>query len=355
MNRNILVPLDGSPLAEQILPFVVALARSGAEVTLLSAVVPFDTWIDAGGVYAPTSFVEDEVKAAAAYLETQRQHLEAQEIVVHTTIARGAAAACIREVAAASDAWLIAMTTHGRSGLPRYVQGSVASEVVRTSSQPVLLIRATEHAVEHADLSRILVPVDGSAMSESVIPAAEGLARTVGAEIVLLRVVTPPMVLYPGEVVPSAPPVLDDLEAAARSYLVKLAAAVRHDGLRVQLEVVTGEATEAIVEAADRFDAGLIAMSSHGRTGLARALIGSTAEGVVRQSTKPVLVVRPKAVVDEQLSKFPPAGIEVIEGMSVAPTLVPPPEITETQLTGQTGHPHEVPAHSDRPERRSLS
>ena len=356
MTKTIIVPLDGSELSEQVLPCVAAIAtKSGAEVVLLSAVVPVESWMAAEGVYPPGKPWEDEAKAASDYLSAVRDRLQDQGIAARPIVTWGKAAECIRQAAAASDMTLIAMTTHGRSGLPRLVLGSVASEIMRTSSHPVLLVKAAEHPPAYGDLSRILVPVDGSPMSEEVLATVEELARDAGSEIVLLRVVTPPVILYPGEAVPSTQPMLEDVEAAARNYVEQLASTVKHKGFAVQHEVVTGEASEAIVEAATRYGAGLIALSSHGRTGLARLLIGSTADNVVRQSATPVLIIRPRAVVDTQLRELAPVGIEIIEGVSVAPTLVPPPEITEVPVAQQTRNPYATPAREHRPERRSLS
>jgi nucleotide-binding universal stress UspA family protein len=354
MKNTILVPLDGSPLAEQALPHAVALARkTGSELLLLSAVQPLETWMEAAGAFPTGTNWEEESRAAADYLSSQRENLQTQGIEARMIVMWGKAADCIRRAAATPGIDLITLTTHGRSGLPRLVLGSVASEVVRTASQPVLLVKATEQPTAQGEISRVLIPVDGSPMSESVIPVAEELARKLSAEIVLLRVITPPVVVYPGQAVPSARPVLEDIEAAANDHLDRLAVAVRHEGFKVDHEVVLGEATDAILEAADRYGVDLIAMSSHGRTGLSRLLMGSTADGVVRNSTRPVLIVRPQEIVKTQLPQEA-AGIEIIEGVSVAPTLVPPPTVSEFAVPAEANGIRKTPAQAHRPERRAL-
>ena len=355
MKNVILVPLDGSTLAEQVLPHAVALAKKkGSQLLLLSAVEPIETWAEAAGAFAPGAHWEDESRAAADYLSDRQENLRAQGVEARTIVMWGKAVDCIRRTAATLGVNLIAMTTHGRSGLPRLVLGGVASEIVRTASQPVYLVRAGEEPADYREVSRVLVPVDGSPMSESVIPVAKEFARQFGASLVLLRVITPPAMVYPGEAMPSAQPLLEGIEAAANEYLDRLAVGVRNEGLKVDYEVVLGDATGAILQAADRHGADLIAMSSHGRTGVARLLMGSTADGVVRHSSRPVLIARPEEIVKTQLAEAAPAGIEVIEGVSVAPTLVPPPNINEVAVGTIRSYPRPT-GNVKRPEQRSLS
>jgi nucleotide-binding universal stress UspA family protein len=289
MIETILVPLDGSELAEQVLPYAKMLAaKTEAELVLLSAVVPVQTWLGASSTRARW---KEEAAKATSYLESVRQQISAAG-KVRTKVMWGTAADCIRDTADTEGADLIAMTTHGRSGLPRLVMGSVAGEVLHTTLQPVLLVRAGQEQPQRGvDINRILVPVDGSPQSESVLPYIESLAQRLDADLILERVVTPPVVRR------GLPVGLDLIEdAAAGVYLDKLGETIKRRGIKVQEEVSVGYPAQAILDAADRYSADLVAMSSHSRSAVGRWLMGSTADAVVRQAHRPCLVVRPSAV-----------------------------------------------------------
>jgi nucleotide-binding universal stress UspA family protein len=289
MIDTILVPLDGSELAEQILPYAKALsAKTRVELVLLSAVVPVQTWLGASSTSARW---KEELEKASSYLESVRQQISGIGRV-RTKVMWGTAADCIRDTADTEGADLIAMTTHGRSGLPRLVMGSVAGEVLHTARQPVLLVRAGQgQPPGEVNIKRILVPVDGSPRSASVLPFIESVARGLGADLILERVVTPPVVRR------GLPVGLDLIEdAAAGVYLDKLGETIKRRGIKVQEEVSVGYPAQAILDAADRYSADLVAMSSHSRSAVGRWLMGSTADAVVRQAHRPCLVVRPPAV-----------------------------------------------------------
>jgi nucleotide-binding universal stress UspA family protein len=314
MIDTILVPLDGSELAEQILPYAKTLAaKTRAELVLLSAVVPIQTWLGASSTSARW---KEEAEKATSYLESVRQQISTVGRV-RTKVMWGTAADCIRDTADTEGADLIAMTTHGRSGLPRLVMGSVAGEVLHTARQPVLLVRAGQgQPPGEVNIKRILVPVDGSPLSASVLPFIESVAQRLDANIILERVVTPPVILYPGEVIPSALPVLDEIEAEARIYLDKLGETIKRRGIKVQEEVTVGYPAQAILDAADRYSADLLAMSSHSRSAVGRWLIGSTTDAVVRQSHRPCLIVRPSAVAATDPAGEETAAVKVAGGVS---------------------------------------
>jgi nucleotide-binding universal stress UspA family protein len=289
MIETILVPLDGSELAEQVLPYAKMLAaKTEAELVLLSAVVPVQTWLGASSTRARW---KEEAAKATSYLKSVRQQISAAG-KVRTKVMWGTAADCIRDTADTEGADLIAMTTHGRSGLPRLVMGSVAGEVLHTARQPVLLVRAGQgQPPSEVNIKRILVPVDGSPLSASVLPFIESLAQRLDADLILERVVTPPVVRR------GLPVGLDLIEdAAAGVYLDKLGETIKRRGIKVQEEVSVGYPAQAILDAAARHSADLVAMSSHSRSAVGRLFIGSTADAVVRQAHRPCLVVRPPAV-----------------------------------------------------------
>lgn len=142
---------------------------------------------------------------------------------------------------------------------------------------------------------KILVPLDGSSLAESVLSQVLPLAQCADAEIVLLRVLALPISAYMAVAEPRiAMGAREDAEAQAKEYLARVAAPLRDEGYRVSVEIGTGVIADAIQEKAKQIQADLIAMSTHGRGGLARLMIGSVADQVVRNSRLPVLLIHPK-------------------------------------------------------------
>jgi nucleotide-binding universal stress UspA family protein len=151
MYTRILAALDGSDLAEQILPHVEALAEKfSATVTLLRATTPVQQVVAAElgieGVFVdPMLIIEEERREAARYLEQVAEHLRRRGITVQCVQPEGSPAETILEYARGTNTDLIALTTHGRGGLGRLIFGSVADEVLRKAVCPLLLVRATNH------------------------------------------------------------------------------------------------------------------------------------------------------------------------------------------------------------------
>ena len=146
MYKEILLALDGSPLAEAAVPHARALAKAfGARVTLLSVVQPVGIYPQSGVVGPVVSIalnVEEEMESVRRYLRTIAEQFEAEGINVEEVVREGDAASQICDYAHESRADLIVMSTHGRSGVQRWVYGSVADKVLRGAKVPILLIRA---------------------------------------------------------------------------------------------------------------------------------------------------------------------------------------------------------------------
>jgi len=146
MYKEILLALDGSPLAEAAVPHARALAKAfGARVTLLSVVQPVGIYPQSGVVGPVVSIalnVEEEMESMRRYLRTIAEQFEAEGINVEEVVREGDAASQICDYAHESRADLIVMSTHGRSGVQRWVYGSVADKVLRGAKVPILLIRA---------------------------------------------------------------------------------------------------------------------------------------------------------------------------------------------------------------------
>ena len=293
MINKILVPLDGSEAAEAVLPYVERIATAAqARVLLLAAVdKPRDWGGDTGGD------LKGERHEAESYLRRLQARLasatgkDVEIDVVASPPAEAILAACEK-----TQPDLIAMTTHGRSGVARWVLGSVAAKLLHATHTPMLVVRppAEGKQGDAPPLTKVLVPLDGSELSASVLPFAGDLAKSLGASIVLFHAVFEPVMTYPGAEAVFDPGVLKEMQAGAHEYLSSAASGLAAKGVEAHSVVTTGNATDGIVWAAEREGAGLIVMSTHGRSGLGRIVLGSVADAVVRRTSLPVIVVRPK-------------------------------------------------------------
>jgi nucleotide-binding universal stress UspA family protein len=316
MYHSILVPLDGSPVSEQALPVAYDLARrSGALLRLVHVHVGYT----AAPIYVEGIPVVDEqlhslAKAhALAYLERVRDRLvdEGEADLRVAPVVLDPAEAVIRDqtvpemlarYAATTDTDLIVMTTHGRGRLARFWLGSVADALVHTSSVPILLVRPDGDTapVEHPPAFRqILIALDGSAAAEQLLAPARTLGDMTQAAYTLLQVVEPHTLLRSG---PFTTPTDFDAEdtqrrmAEAQRYLEGIAQALRSDGVAVRVDVrVAEQVAAAILDAAADQHVDLVAIATHGQSGIARLLLGSVADKVVRGARLPVLLYRPQA------------------------------------------------------------
>jgi len=292
--KKILVPLDGSPLAESVLPYVAELARcTGAQVELLIAVSDVALWDANATVIA----WDREEELALGYIESQREALESNGVNAISKIVRGDPAQAIIGAAAEDGSELIALSTHGRSGISRWLFGSVTGRVLENSKAPLLIVRPPEKDHPGGAIRKILVPLDESELAESVLTPVEELARECGSTIVVMQSV-PPLTAYPGVeayAVSAVGEVLDDLQAKTREYLGGLVEKLKSKGLSAEALTSTALPTEAILAAADQAEADLIAIATHGRSGLGRVVLGSVADAVIRRSHRPCLVVHPVA------------------------------------------------------------
>jgi nucleotide-binding universal stress UspA family protein len=299
----IVLPLDGSDLAEQAAPTAAALARkAGAELHLVHVHVP----VPRDPIYVEGLPVIDEQMRSRrrdheqAYLDRARARL-AVDTSGLTRVIDGTPAAALAAFAEECGAQLIVLTTHGRGGLERAWLGSVAGELIRVSTVPVLVLRP-EPVKSPPRLGRFLVPLDGSPLAEGILDPAMRMARLEpDAEIVLLQVVPPilPAIVVPEVLmVPAAPS--EEVErarrAAAAEYLDGVAARVRSAGLGVRTRVEpSASVAAAVMSVAGDERADLVALSTHGRSGIARLALGSVADKIVRAITIPVLLFRPPA------------------------------------------------------------
>ena len=289
MFTKILVPLDGSELTEGILPYVSLLARGLNTPVLLASV------IERHGSHGESTehsqiFAEAETQARN-HLKRLIERLSRKGVQVEAWVSHGNPEEEIVSIAEHHGCDLIAMSTHGRSDLARSILGSVADKVIHSSHLPVLTItseKAEMYRDEEVTLFKIMVPLDGSTLAETVLPFVEELARRLSIEILLVRVVKP-LQLFWMDRHPDG--LIEQEEAEASDYLEAVAHKLRGSGLRARWQVLVGHPAGSIVDLAQHTAYDMIALTSHGRMGITRWALGSVAEALVRGSGDPVLIV----------------------------------------------------------------
>lgn len=314
MIHNILVPLDGSGFSEQAIPVALGVSdRTGATMELVTA---YDLYDDAAAAslagvavrsyQLPVDVRTEERRAKrSAYLDTLSRRLRSETgRPIRSELIEGRTTEALAERARHS-ADLVIMSTHARGGLSRLWLGSVADQLLREVSVPVLLVKPNESeaAIDSTRtpcFRRVLIPLDGSALAEAVLGP---LVELLGAELeqttcTIVQVQSPaptaPAVsLHVAAFSPT--PKAPDRETTAAPYPAEVTGRLREAGLQVQVVTVVHERTaQAILETARNIGADLIAIATHGRGGIKRLLIGSVADAVVRGAETSVLVYRPR-------------------------------------------------------------
>jgi len=296
--QTVLVPLDGSPLAEGVMPYAETLARLlGASVRLLFVVEPVSEspWGRLDAVEKRLS--EQQSGEAERYLLSVAEKLERRGTTSSHCVLSGVPADCIVDATEEPDVAMVAMATHGRGGVKRLLLGSVADKVMRLGQSPTLLVRTGEEqrSEQPLVLKRLLVPLDGSPRAEQALPLAEKLARSAGATLVLARVER-----HLWQTVMAEAPVYDlgeidaEVTEALGAYLLQLRQRLQRD-TTVELQPVRGDPALMLEDLALNGETDLVVMATHGRGGVRRLAIGSMADRVVRLGA-PTLLVRTVAV-----------------------------------------------------------
>jgi nucleotide-binding universal stress UspA family protein len=310
--KTILVPLDGSALAEQALGYARMLAPLvSARVRLLHVVTDVDTAnplaYDISTLYSLGEVVAAQRERYHQSWQTMREHAEGylasqaiqfkdEGIDVDIDVHFGSPPEVIGEVARSREVTLIVMATHGYSGLRRWALGSVTDRVVQASEIPVLVVRGAESAKAAPSLRHIMVPLDGSEFARQALPLAIELATCARAELSLFEAVVPlaesnstrPIDRYLAQ----GEELLSTRRMVAESAMAAEARNIAGPDLAARAIVVDGYAAEAIVDEAAREHADLIVMATHGRGGLSRWALGSVADKVLHATTTPLLLVR---------------------------------------------------------------
>jgi len=300
MYTRMLIPLDGSKLAENVLPYARALARTlDLRIELLSVVdtMDFARTTHAGHVRDFDPIIEAAVREGEQYLENVARSFTGMT-VDNCVVEQGQADQIIVEKAARDKETLIGMATRGRSGIHRWLMGSVAEKVLRGATNPLLLVRGDEEGKSDgaATLKSIVVPLDGSKLAEIALPRALDLAKKLGLEIVLTRAYQIPLSTYgvaDAAYIPNQDAFLTAVREEAGAYLEAKVNEVRGNGIeKVSSILLVGSGADEIIDLARTTPDNLIAMCTHGRSGVKRWALGSVTEKVVRHSGDPVLVVR---------------------------------------------------------------
>ncbi len=298
MYNRILIPVDGSKTAESVLPYARVLARTLAiPVALLEVLDVAEALrhVPAERAAHLDTRVGDIERLRQDYL--QKLAATFSGISVECIVEKGRPEEVIIEKAAADHATLIAMATHGRSGMSRWLLGSIAEKVLRGSANPLLLVRGNEEAVTEGDavLKAIIVPLDGSEVAECALPMAAKLARMFQLEMILFRAYELPASAYYGKetYLPDYEQLTAKLREEAAAYLDGKIESLKAEGVeKVSSELMEGPGPDEIIEYARKSPNALITMCTHGRSGVQRWVLGSVTEKVVRHSGDPVLVVR---------------------------------------------------------------
>ncbi|MBI4187193.1 MAG: universal stress protein [Chloroflexi bacterium] len=288
MFETILVPLDGSEPARQVIPYVIEMARSfGSEVVLL-------------GVCELDKI--DDMQAYKRYLENEAERLRKQlkgTGGVRVVEVVGGAAEQILDCARKYSVNLIMLSSHGCSGIAPWALGSTAQRVLQKTAIPLMIIRARETLPKTGRarlFRRILAPLDGSERGEAVLPYVTELARKLKSELILMQVAEPGRYVHSIrglEYVPFKDRDTDEMKARAQRYLDGVGSTVAGTGVAVRSEVRSGDCAREIIKFAGEMDCCLIAMASHGHSGVYAWVYGSVTCKVLEASKQPLLVVKP--------------------------------------------------------------
>ena len=325
--RRIVVPLDGTDEAEGILPYVCEIAGKAGIPLLLHSVVdpdaiefptstakpPMQTPVQSGssGQLAyelrPSRPIEesrfmykDQVEAgliatAENRIEEIASRLRDEGVDAEVRVTLGKPAEEILKVADEGGCGIISMSTHGRNPIVRSILGSVTDRVVHSSTLPILTIapgKADRHQERvEAALASVIAPLDGSELAERALPYAEELARSLSLKVILTRVVTYQYPVYAISGYANLPNLTDELVWEATTYLEGVARGLKRKGLEVRHRVLRGVPTHELLHLAHQTPKDIIVMTTHGRSGLSRWMMGSVTEAMIRASGDPVLVI----------------------------------------------------------------
>jgi len=320
MLKKILVPLDGSTEAETVLPYVRDIAiRFDSEVDILGVGLGskrrrVNQLLDNYVRQAVDHLQQDEItcRAVLLYSDSHQNLLDYTEVTAKPNqikargqILYGGPPETILAYSRDHHVNLVIMATHGISGLRRWWLGSVFEKVVSRATVPVLGIYSKQvremDRDRKATFKRILAPLDGSETGGAAMHDAEAIALKTGASIVLVHVLPEPHAIEARWLGPEFSEFVKAMRDAGQRYLEKVEARLCAKDIDVQIRIVSGDPAGKIIEVAREGKADLIAMSTHGRSGIARWVLGSVADKILHESKIPMWLVRPRQIIKEML------------------------------------------------------
>jgi nucleotide-binding universal stress UspA family protein len=292
MFTRILVPLDGSAIAEKALPHARALGRTlEIPITLITVIETTADFSKEKNAYLDT-LIESGMRNSEEYLKKISKTFSGATIQYR--VEKGRVEEAI--IAAADNGTLITMATHGRSGLGRWLLGSITEKVVRGANNAVLVVRANEGASSEGEAApdSIIVPLDGSTLAESVLLYVVELAKAFHARVTLVRSYSLKQIIFSfQEFHPDLDGLKEELRWEAMSYLDEKVAELKSRGMvDVFCFVTEGDAAETIIEMGKGAPNTLIAMSTHSGSTIKHWVLGSVTEKVLRHANNPVLTIR---------------------------------------------------------------
>jgi nucleotide-binding universal stress UspA family protein len=300
MYTRILIPLDGSSLAEQVLPYGRFLAKALAVPVQLLKVIDLEALDSASGRSAEAfgdAPLSRMIESTQAYLEMTAQSFASDQI--SCSVAAGTPPDVIVQRASSDQNTLIVMATHGGSGIRRWLLGSVAHQLLQQSANDMFLIPVTDEGRTSGEamLKTVILPLDGSLSAEQVAPCIEELRARLELKLVLLRV----GVCQPASTEHPFRPTMDEwfkrLGDELYEYLRAKVGELRRKGLfNVETVVKFGYAADEIIGTARETRNSFVAMRTHRESGPNRWALGSVTHAVVRRSRRPVLVIRSQSI-----------------------------------------------------------
>ncbi|MCH7553555.1 MAG: universal stress protein [Chloroflexi bacterium] len=294
MFTRILLPQDGSEVSEGIIPFVRMLAKGRpVKVTIL-----YVAGRDGGGdVGTLVRLPEGKAIKTEGYLADLQRDLASDECAVDSVVLTGRPDEEIVRYGEAEGFDLIAMSTHGRSGVGRWVFGSTTDKVMQSTSLPLFIVRSSkvqEKVGPDVAFRSIVVPLDGSLLGECVVADAIDLTKALDLEVRLLRVIpTSTMAMAGADPYAYDPQLYTKIAQGAEDYINRKRAEIEGAGCRASAQAIQGYPPERIITLAEESPDSFIIMSTHGRTGVGRWVLGSVTDRVLRASPRPVLLIHP--------------------------------------------------------------
>jgi nucleotide-binding universal stress UspA family protein len=298
MPEKLLVPLDGSKLSKIVLPYVEELAvKFGYEIIFFNVRSPAeDPYHPDLREYLQEIAEQTRNDFQIYYKNHEDRGQNAKAVIMGSGTLKSNPAKEILDYADNENIAMIIMATHGRTGISLWALGSVAEKVVRASQSPVLLVRANVERSRRPPIRNILVPLDGSRQSETVLSYVGNLAFVLKAKITLFHIITQPYHSYTdtdGIInVSYSQSELAKKKAEAIGYLEKAGEKIRQYDVTTTIEVKTGQPSEEIILFAEENDFDVIAMSTHGCSGFHSAGHGSVTDKVLHSGKTPLLLAR---------------------------------------------------------------